>query len=423
MKQYLSITALICAGLFSGCTLAPTTTPDKQKTVLITKNLTPPTSLTLQADYVSMGIDWVPSYNDPNIKGYEISRSLQSDTNFTVIAKLDNPFIGHYNDTELAQNTLYYYRVSAYAEGGVVSNFCAKEGKTLPLFDAITGAKARSELPRTVKLVWTPHPYPSVKEYIILKNNPLKGSTWEEIAKVNGRLANEFVDSNLEDEREYSYRVIAQSFDKAQSLPTEVLTAKTKKLPLEIKTLSATTDKPKAIEISFTYTGDVAITHYKIYRSDSAEGRYEPIAQIETNTTSYLDTFQTDGTVKFYKVVGVDTFGLEGIMQKTPIMGATRYKPEKPIIVSNEIVNGKVIIKWSSPDKKAIRYSVIKQEKTGLFTWEESVVNNVTGESLEETIKPSVEYRFTIRAIDDKEVVSEPSEPAHVELKLPKSGQ
>ena len=55
---------------------------------------------------------------------------------------------------------------------------------------------------------------------------------WASASKIENRLSAEFIDTGLDDNTTYKYRIKAFSFGDVESAPTKVLRQKTKALPL-----------------------------------------------------------------------------------------------------------------------------------------------------------------------------------------------
>jgi len=80
--------------------------------------------------------------------------------------------------------------------------------------------KAYKVAPSVVKLLWKPHTDPSINTYIVERS--VNGSEWKFVSQVEGQLMAEYIDTFVRNGDTYSYRIIAQSYDKIRAYPSHV---------------------------------------------------------------------------------------------------------------------------------------------------------------------------------------------------------
>jgi fibronectin type 3 domain-containing protein len=105
-------------------------------------------------------------------------------------------------------------------------------------------------MPRSAKLLWRPHPNGKINSYVI-ERQEANDQKWNKIATITGRLNAEYIDRDLKDGQVYHYRVKAVTFDNLVTDPSETAKVVTKPLPPEIKAITATTNLPRAITLSW----------------------------------------------------------------------------------------------------------------------------------------------------------------------------
>jgi len=66
---------------------------------------------------------------------------------------------------------------------------------------------------------------------------------------------------------------------------------------------------------------------------------------------------------------------------------------------------------WTSPDGRAVRYTVTKREILGLFKINDYTFKNITVTSFSDSqLRPDAKYIYKVYAIDKNGLISEPSE-------------
>jgi len=79
--------------------------------------------------------------------------------------------------------------------------------------------KAYRVAPSVVKLLWKPHANASINTYIVERS--VDGSEWKFVSQVQGQLMAEYIDTFVRSGHTYSYRIIAQSYDKIRAYPSQ----------------------------------------------------------------------------------------------------------------------------------------------------------------------------------------------------------
>lgn len=397
---------------WSGCAQLPL--PGSKPTINESLPGVDATKVQTLADMASVGLEWKP-VNDLKVQGYVVYRGESREGNFTKVAVVKGRYASHTVDLKLSPQTNYYYRIATIdSEGRESMPSGLVSATTLPPPEAVPWVEAIGELPKQVKIIWRPHPYPAIKEYLVLRNDPTKNNTWQELAVLEGRLNAEYIDAPLEDGMHYQYRILARTFDGVLSKPSSIVEALTRKKPERVSGLMATQTLPKRIVL--TWKGlDQNLSYYQIYRSSREGGGFEPLTR--TVDLNYTDQVNRDGVTYFYKVTAVDSTGLESVMQDVPVLGATKSRPKPPKLVSTLAEHGRVTIRWQEVDDRPVRFTLIRSERKG-FKWEEQVTKDLTDRSfVDDKLVPGVTYRYRVIAIDDDGLASDPSEEAEVVIK------
>jgi len=395
--------------IFSGCQTTPQT-PNKP---VIDPSLPTVSGIKTLSDITEIGFEWKPNYNE-RVVGYYVYRSnpKEHSTKLHRIATIKDRYSSHFVDTKLTPQTQYFYRFSS---------FSAKNRESVPsemvtvstnkMIPSVAFLKAIVGLPNRVKIIWRPQEYPRVSAYLIERND-LSSTRWKQIAKVDGRLSAEYIDSGLKNDYLYKYRIRVKTYDGLISKPSQIVEAQTKPLPPMVENVRATTNLPKKIIISWDIDKKPDISFYKVYRTINPILFYSYYAK--TKDTKFEDLVNDNGKTYYYKVTAVDTDGLESLRQSSPIAGSTLGIPGSVSITSIKQDGRSIMLTWNSSDNRAVSYNIIKEFN--------GKTQNITGLSSfsfqDKDVIPGVEYKYSVIAIDTYGLESEPSEP--VVITMPK---
>ena len=179
----------------------------------------------------SVAFEWQPM-DRKGIQGYNIYRTStnkyvnSSTKELEKIATIHNPFVSHYVDTKLKQNSTYTYTFTALKNGFESPHGKVISIKTLAPFSPVTFVKGYQKSINIIKLLWRPHIDMRVKMYKIERST--NGSVWKWIGTVKHRMMSEYIDSRTAPGNRYDYRVIAVGFDDSISQPSKNVTISTR---------------------------------------------------------------------------------------------------------------------------------------------------------------------------------------------------
>lgn len=396
--------------LISGCSTL-TQNFNSERKIIINENL--PTvsyeSVRTISDIESIALEW-KGFTINNIYGYHIYRSnLQKDgERLKKVATIKNKYVSHYVDTNLEAQTQYLYSISVIGDNETQSNPSKPvRATTLNPLEPIAFAIAIENLPKQVKILWRPHSNKSVKYYIIQRNDQ-KQREWRNIARVLNRLSAEYIDSKLEDNYNYAYRIISVTFDDIKSLPSKIVTAKTKPLPKTTSVIDATTMVARKIILNWQPLQDDDIVGYNIYSSRSKNGYYTKLARTKKHDNTFENVINENNAIRYYKITAIDKDGLETSKATLPIvMGKTLAQPKTPKITLGLIKGEKVIINWKKGDNRAIYYNVHKTISEGMFKSRTKIYKNIQDTRFEDDdIVRGVDYEYQLEAVDENGLVS-----------------
>ncbi len=416
MRRFLlSILLTASAIVLTGCNSGG---PKVYKEPKIDKNLPTPQNIKHISDVTSVAFEW-DRINDTNVRGIAVYRG-EAGGKLVRVGEVDSRFSTHYVDLELKPGTEYNYRLATYSEAGFQSvGTDSVVTKTLDVPAALAFVTKVDHLPRMAKLIFRPHPDTTINRYVIERRTPIKRE-WEEIATIEGRLNAEYIDTGLEDEKAYEYRIYAQRYDDIRSQPSKVVHISTKKLPDVIQNIGASNNLPREIKVTWQQLPGENALSYNVYAAKFQEGPYDKVTSIK-NQGEYTHHIDADGEVQFYKVTAVDKDGLESMMPEIPAQGATRAKPLTPTILKAEVRKGKPHIEWSSNDVNVVEFKIVRTKVDGFFSRESVTFTDIKGKKFDDTsegFQPNTDFIYAIIAVDNKGIESYPSDEVTLRYEL-----
>ena len=164
----------------------------------------------------SIGFEW-PKITDSRVRGINVYKKVAGEQK--LISTISNTYATHFVDTQVQPGSAYIYTFKTFRFGKEAINGTEVKVKTLPPLPGVSFLKAYRVDPGTVKLLWKPHSNESVDAYIIERS--VNGGEWRYLAQVKGRIMVEYIDSFVRPERNYTYRIIAKSYDDTRSKPSK----------------------------------------------------------------------------------------------------------------------------------------------------------------------------------------------------------
>lgn len=343
-------------------------------------------------------------YPGEKAEGYVLYRSDKKEGPYAAVTRLDSLGATAYTDRELADNTTYWYRISASKKGGI---------ETLPSepVSAITrdipptpvNLTAAGSQPRMVTLGWQSPgtAEDEIKSVIIYRVMDEKGTNPEKIGEVAvGR--NEFVDEKppLQDRTTYYYRVASRNSGGAVSKQTAVVSATTKFPPEAPANLTGSSGEVKKTDLMWDKNRETDIKEYQLFIKRSGDADFKLIKELSENR--YRDTDLKDGADYSYKIRAVDRDGLVSGFSK---IVEVKTKPLPAVVAGfNAVDMVNRTVAWEPNREKDVRsYNIYKKGFLGA-----QKVATVQGTQWKvDDIKGNLELYVT--ALDESGLESEPS--------------
>ncbi|WP_158654705.1 MULTISPECIES: fibronectin type III domain-containing protein [unclassified Helicobacter] len=358
-------------------------------------------------DVTSVGFEWKSPSGLENVEGYAITYKDDKQQNIP-LAIVKNPYATHHFVAGLKPQTNYtFYIVVLGKENNISPQSKAIEIKT-SFINPIENVFASKDLPQQVKVFWSPHPNPSIKKYIIQRQN--NEGKFLNIGIVPHRLFVEFFDKNLEDGKSYVYRVIAESFEGVKSIASTVAVGFTRKKPNGLNNIQASNNLSKSILITWEIPSDTKypITSFKIYAANNMDEKFKLVG--ESTKNFFKEEKLKDNQVRYYKVVPVDRDGIEGDLGVGAVKGITLPPPPTPKITSARVKNQRAIIRWEKIEgDQEISYKVCRTEKGSKKT-RICFENIQIGGFIDKEMKAGILYYYEVFSVDSNKTESAPTE-------------
>lgn len=389
MRYYINCLVILGFSIFfSACAGVISTLDGEDSTLPIVKNVK-----TL-SDVGAIAFEW-DKIDDERVSGIAIYKE-NKDGEFEEITYLKNPKATHFVDENLIPETQYRYKFKTTSKTHYSQDSDIITAKT-SFIDEVESIFASNDYPKQVKLLFSPHPNPSISYYLIQRE--IDGE-FKTIALVNHRLLAEYFDNNLENGKSYKYRIIAIDHAKNPSRPSKVVTAHTKPLPPAPQNITASQNLPQKIHLIWDKQSD--IKSYNIYRSNSENGYFSRIATSKTN--EYTDNINANSVSYFYKIDSIDNSDLQSVLSQA-VKGKTKSPPKSPQITRGYVDNSEVKIEWSA-DSGVSHYVVYRIDSNGGKQSRFKVTQNNFNDK---EVSNGGEFSYFVVAVDDSGLESEKS--------------
>jgi uncharacterized protein len=407
--------------------------------------LTPNSPVLLKADshIKSVLLTWTPSpisSDDPlKLKGYKLYRSnaeqgpykevanvLGTDLNIGVdtASTLDKLFKVNFTDKGLSDGETYYYRLTAYNERNLESEFSSPiKGLTI---GTVSDVSAQGDIIREARLSWAPLASPEIKGYYVYRSEK-EDTGFTKIKKIDQVSSSEkkitYKDTEgMADLTRYYYRITAFESADLETLPSVTVLAQTKGKPPAPQDVKALAGLVKKIELTWNAATAEEVEGYKIYSSRSTGGEFVLIKKLEgRNTIKYVDEgrdyskLEDNGTY-YYRITSYNKVDVDSV--SVLVSAATKPRPSVPKSLKGEALKVKEIpLSWqANPESDIAYYHVFRSDAVSREFDRIAKVNGKT-DYLDKDLKDGVTYRYKLQAEDRSGLLSDFSEITSIQTK------
>jgi fibronectin type 3 domain-containing protein/TolB-like protein len=346
-------------------------------------------------------------YPSELIAGYIVYRATERDGRYSVIGRTDSPAVTCYDDRGLADNTTYWYRLSAYKQGGTETGLSEPASAvTRDIPPAPLNLSAVSGQPRKVTLRWRLGGVPEdeIRQIVIYRSRDAQGAA-EETAGEVGADQTEFVDgmTPLLDNTTYYYRISARNSGGALSPRTGQVAATTKAPPAVPSGLVAVSGEIRKISLRWNTSPEQDIRGYRIFRKLPAEADFSLLR--ESAATAYEDTGLGDGAEVAYRIRAVDRDGLESDYSGV-VTARTKPLPARVSGIRAEDPVARVVTWQPNRESDIVGYAIYKRGFLGMV---QKLADTRETRWKSDELRGRLEVYVT--AVDAGGLESEPSEP------------
>ncbi len=317
-------------------------------------------------------------------ESYQIYRSDSENGSFTKIAELNGD---KYDDEKVAPGAEYYYKICAVFSDGSKSSYSKiYSGRTLaaPTINGVVSKRGGK-----LDIKWSE--VEGVEEYDLLRSDTKDGS----YKKVTSTTENEFVDQNVELQKNYFYKVRARGGDNngyGSYSPVSSGWAVPKTTITSVSSKTSTSLQIRWKKVKNAYA-------YRIQRSTSKKGKYKTIATVKDGKNSYIDTKVKEKKNYYYKVQVMNR-----VNNKTgygsycsPVSGKTITGTSMVYVRSKS--SGKMELKWKK-EPLAYAYGIKRSTKrNGEYTKIAEIRDRDITTYIDKNAKGGQKYYYAVEVI------------------------
>jgi len=396
----------------------------------------PPVILKAESHIRSTQITWTPnpmSSGDPlRLRGYKVYRSKNEQGPYkevsNVVGKdlqigvdtattLDRIFKVAFTDTGLTDGEIAYYKVTAYNEKNLESEYSSPiRGLAV---SPVTNIYAQGDLVREVRLSWAALDGPDIKGYNLYRST-MENDGFKKIAVI-GQPTNsaekklQYKDTEgLVDSVRYYYRITAFEVPETETSPKITVSAITKGKPAAPQDLRAQSGLVKKIEISWAPSNTEDVEGYKLYAARQNDGQFLLIKKLEgRNNTKFVDDDRArldDTTKYYYRLTCYNKVDVES--SSVEVSATTKSRPSRPQGLKGESMKLKEVpLSWGpNPENDIAAYHLLRQSSEGVEFKEVAKITAQTAYT-DKDLQDGVSYNYKLQAEDKDGLTSEFSDP------------
>jgi len=372
----------------------------------------PPIFLSVESDIKATQLKWMARPGS-NLAGFKVYRKEINEQQFKEVASLSGN-VTTYTDTGLRDGTTYRYALTAIDSEGIESEFSQIIEEKTP--EPPTGVKAKGGRIRRIYLTWSAYPSSVFREYRIYRAKNRSGD-YKLIARIKDRTKTSYLDKGgLDDNTTYYYRISVTNRAGLETDMSEAVSATTRGKPPMPQMFAAKSREPRRVTLTWKPTESPLdeIRGYSIFRSKEVSGEYTMIARIKDPKRNMFidkDPPLEDNTTYYYRISSYNSVGVSSDLAG-PISSTTKSPPVAPKglkAISGEVK--RVTLIWEPNPEEDIREYIILRKVPGAKAFKKIATVRTKTAFTDTGLKDGGEYIYTIKAIDDDNLVSEQAPP------------
>lgn len=321
-------------------------------------------------------LSWSQS-EEKDFASYKLFHSSSSGVDSTswLAATIREKFQTTYQDTGLDGDKTYYYRIFVYDKGGNGrgSNEVSATTENSPpqplILDGVTVIDTSS-----LGLSWSRSEEEDFQSYRVYRSHhPGVNLSSELIGEITDPSTISLVDSGLDDNREYWYRVYVFDDGGLWAGSNEESGTTENGYPQAVILSEPGDESERSLTLSWTENSDYDFSSYRIYRSlyPGVSSGSRLVGELpERTSTTYQDTNLVSNTTYYYRVYVMDTGGKASVSNE--VSGKTLENlPPQPVALAQPIVEDSTTLRlsWSeNQDDDFATYRIFRSDSSPVDT-------------------------------------------------------
>jgi hypothetical protein len=310
------------------------------------------------------------------ISGFKIYRATEPEGEYLWVASLSTESDTgsklrlkkrEYEDSGLEDGAKYYYRLTAFNNRQVESDFSsALEGSTV---SKPAGLQATGDMIREIHLHWHASPFSEIKGYRIYRNTAAEG-TFQRIGELPSTNKTSFVDQqNLSDAATYYYRLTLYDDQGRETGLSDIASATTRGKPPTPEGLSAQSGLVKQVKLSWKVRPEKEVEGYCVYWNKVEAGEFQQIDKVKgRENTTFVDKGDRDrplddNATYYYMITSYNKVDVNSD-PCTVASATTKPRPTAPTGLSAQGgLPARITLAWNQNPETDIKYFHLYRKK------------------------------------------------------------
>ncbi len=282
-----------------------------------------------------------------------------------------------------------------------------------PSLPTVTGLKFLSDITE-IGFEWKPNYDERIAGYYVYRSDPKEQTNkLHRVATIKDRYSSHFVDTGLQPQTRYYYRFSTFSTDQRESVPSEMITATTKRMISSVVFLKAIVGLPNRVKIIWRPLEYPRVSAYIIERNDLSSMEWKRVATVKGRLSAeYIDTGLKNNYLYKYRI-RVKTY--DGLISKPSQIVEASTKPLPPMVENLRATHDlpkKIILTWTSSPKPDISYYKVYRTINPIlfYSYYAKTKDNRFEDLINENGKS---YYYKVTAVD-KDGLESPKQPTAI---------
>jgi len=310
------------------------------------------------------------------ISGFKIYRATEPEGEYLWVASISTESDKgsklrlkkhEYEDSGLEDGAKYYYRLTAFNNRQIESDFSsALEGSTV---SKPAGLQATGDMIREIHLQWHASPFSEINGYRIYRNTAAQG-TFERIGELQSTNKTSFVDQqNLSDAITYYYRLTLYDGQGRETGLSDIASATTRGKPPTPEGLSAQSGLVKRVKLSWKVRPEKEVEGYYVYWNKVEAGEFQQIDKVKgRDNTKFVDKGERDrplddNATYYYMITSYNKVAVNSD-PCTVASATTKPRPTAPTGLSAQGgLPARIALAWNQNPETDIKYFHLYRKK------------------------------------------------------------